>query len=95
MSRRVLTPDAQWDSDQFDRDYSERGCSCHISPPCSHCTHPGHPLCLEEDETAWTWETWGDMLDDLEHEAKSALARFIDKTAARHMAEMAVQKGRP
>lgn len=36
--------------------YSEfRGgnCSCHLSPPCNCCIHPGNPLNLNEDDEAW------------------------------------------
>jgi hypothetical protein len=32
---------------QFQVEYGDRGCTCFISPPCSHCTHEGNPLCLE------------------------------------------------
>lgn len=47
---RVLTPEAQADRDDFD---AEDGCcSCHISPPCGYCTHPGNPL-NQEDDSCW------------------------------------------
>lgn len=49
MSRR-LTAEAQEDRDDFDREFGDRGCTCFISPPCSHCTHPGNPLCQEQDD---------------------------------------------
>jgi hypothetical protein len=39
-------------------------CSCHISPPCGSCTHPGNPLCLEEDD-----DSWEDIPDDVAREA--------------------------
>lgn len=30
------------------------GCTCPFSsPPCSSCTHEGHPIALEEDDEAW------------------------------------------
>jgi len=29
------------------------GCSCHISPPCGFCLHPGNPSNLEETPEAW------------------------------------------
>lgn len=29
------------------------GCSCHINPPCSYCTHEGNPDNLENIEEAW------------------------------------------
>jgi hypothetical protein len=50
---RVLTAEAQADRDDFDRD--DGGCSCHISPPCGYCTHPGNPL-NQEDDDCWTEE---------------------------------------
>jgi len=28
-------------------------CSCHISPPCPSCTHPGNPENLAEEDAAW------------------------------------------
>lgn len=49
MSRH-LTDEAQDDRDQFDRTFGDSGCTCFISPPCGHCTHPGNPLNQEEDE---------------------------------------------
>jgi hypothetical protein len=47
---RVLTPEAQAERDQFDREYGDGGCTCFISPPCGWCTHPGNPHNQEEDE---------------------------------------------
>lgn len=29
------------------------GCSCHINPPCSYCTHEGNPIGLNETAEAW------------------------------------------
>lgn len=51
MSRR-LTQAAEDDRANFDREYSDSGCTCFISPPCSHCTHPGNPL-NQEDDDCW------------------------------------------
>lgn len=45
---RQLKPEAQEDRDAFESEDS--GCSCHINPPCGHCTHPGNPLNQEDDE---------------------------------------------
>lgn len=51
MSERVLTAAAQADRDDFEAD---RGCcSCHVSPPCGYCTHPGNPANQEENEECW------------------------------------------
>lgn len=52
MARR-LTEAAQADRDDFERLYRFGGCSCHINAPCGCCTHPGNPICQEEDEC---WE---------------------------------------
>jgi hypothetical protein len=50
---RVLTEAAQNDRDAFERYTNLTGCSCHISPPCGYCTHPGNPMNQEEDESCW------------------------------------------
>ena len=51
---RVLTPEAEAERDQFEAEYGHGGnCSCHISPPCNSCLHPGNPINQEADETAW------------------------------------------
>lgn len=26
----------------------DRGCQCHLNPPCSHCVHPGNPANIAE-----------------------------------------------
>ena len=49
---RILNEYGQELSDEFESaGYS--GCTCFLSPPCSFCTHPGNPLCLEENDEAW------------------------------------------
>lgn len=58
---RQLTAEAQADRDDFKRAERELGgCSCHISPPCGHCTHPGNPMNQEDDEF---WEEVADEPD--------------------------------
>jgi hypothetical protein len=47
-----LTDEAQADRDEFVSMSDERGCSCHISPPCGYCTHPGNPA-NQEDPSCW------------------------------------------
>lgn len=47
-----LTEAAQQDRDAYERLDSRLGCSCHISPPCTICTHPGNPL-NQEDDSFW------------------------------------------
>ena len=56
MSRK-LTQEAQDDADNFYIHYMDRGCTCVLSPPCSYCEHPGNPLNLECDDSAWVEET--------------------------------------
>lgn len=63
---RVLTPEAQAERDDFDRAYDGGNCSCHISPPCGSCTHPGNPRNQEEDDTAWTYVVEHLPADDTE-----------------------------
>lgn len=53
-AERVLTPEAEAEREDFEAKYGMLGnCSCHISPPCGSCIHPGNPRNQEEDETAW------------------------------------------
>lgn len=53
-AERVLTPEAQADRDAFIAEYGRDGnCSCHISPPCNSCLHPGNPLQQDEVESCW------------------------------------------
>lgn len=48
-----LTDAAFADFEAFLMKYDDGACYCHISPPCGYCTHPGNPINLVEDETAW------------------------------------------
>lgn len=47
----VLTKEAQADRDNFNE--WDSGCSCHISPPCAYCTHPGNPTNQDEFDECW------------------------------------------
>lgn len=53
MRVKQLKPEYQELADEFDLEYRDRDCSCHISPPCSRCIHEGNPLNLAEDDDAW------------------------------------------
>lgn len=53
MTDLILTPAAQADRDEFDWRYDGGNCSCHISAPCSSCTHPGNPQNQEDDPECW------------------------------------------
>lgn len=50
-----ITPHArQAERTDFESEYGRDGnCSCHLSPPCSSCMHPGNPMQQAEDETCW------------------------------------------
>ena len=48
-----LTEEAQLQSINFERNYGTGNCSCHISPPCGSCTHPGNPRNQVEDDNCW------------------------------------------
>lgn len=49
-----LTLEAEADRAEFESYYGRDGnCSCHISPPCNSCTHPGNPMNQEEDDRCW------------------------------------------
>lgn len=42
------------EKEDFDRCLEEgESCACHISPPCSLCSHKGNPTNLIENEDAW------------------------------------------
>ncbi len=49
----VLTPEAKANREEFMREYDGGNCSCHLSPPCFSCTHPGNPRNQEEDDDCW------------------------------------------
>lgn len=56
----VLTVEAEENHAEFMASYDRAGCSCHSSPPCLHCTHPGNPDNLAEDDDAWELRSHGD-----------------------------------
>jgi hypothetical protein len=51
--RLRLKPEYKELSYEYETLRSMQGCSCHINPPCSICTHEGHPANLEENDDAW------------------------------------------
>lgn len=54
-AERRLTDEAELERSDFIREHGPEGnCSCHISPPCGSCTHPGNPLNQNEDDSCWT-----------------------------------------
>jgi len=82
---KELMPWAQAEADDFYSSYGngDGNCSCHISPPCSSCTHPGNPLNLENDPFAW-----GEAYEVMALEAVDILRQFIDQLVKRHINEM-------
>lgn len=51
---RILTEDAESWRAKFEKHFGKKGnCSCHISAPCSSCTHRGNPVNQEEDDDSW------------------------------------------
>jgi hypothetical protein len=48
-----LTGQAEDDRAAFEELTSHYDCSCHISPPCAICVHPGNPRNQEEDDECW------------------------------------------
>jgi len=50
---RALTPDYEELYEEFKDHVEIYSCSCHISPPCSCCTHEGNPIGLVGTGKAW------------------------------------------
>lgn len=51
---RRLTPEAELERAQFQSEYGMDGnCSCHLSPPCGSCIHPGNPRNQNECDECW------------------------------------------
>lgn len=54
MKERVLKPEYQELAEDFDLLLMDKGgCTCHVVPPCSICTHSGNPECLGDTPEAW------------------------------------------
>lgn len=50
---RRLTKEGEELRKEYERHFASTGCSCHISPPCPACLHPGSPWNLEVSEDLW------------------------------------------
>jgi hypothetical protein len=50
---RELTEVAQAERDDFRAEYGDGNCSCHLSPPCNSCIHPGNPVNQENDDDCY------------------------------------------
>lgn len=87
---KVLTPAAALDREEFEAEHGPRGnCACHLYAPCNSCQHPGNPLYQEEQDACWMWEGLADMLDEMERNARAAVAATIERATAQHLSEMA------
>ena len=81
-----LKPWARELADEWDFIYQGGNCSCHLSAPCSSCTHPGNPLALECTDGAWGFDA-DEEVDASMRWINSQIAR----DAKRHIAEMKAQ----
>lgn len=50
---KKLTIEGEALKEDFQVNYSDIGCTCFSMPPCSHCTHPGHPESLANSPMLW------------------------------------------
>jgi hypothetical protein len=68
-----LTPAAQEERATFESKFGDRGnCSCHLSPPCGSCIHPGNPLNQDEDDSAWE-----PILSATDEERERGIAAYV------------------
>jgi len=82
MPKRLM-PWAEREAFQFYLDHGRGNCSCHISPPCSSCVHPGNPRNLECADDAW-----GEEYEVMAAKAKEELETWIEYKANVHLNEM-------
>jgi len=71
MTERILTQQA--DDDRADWESKYEGCSCHISPPCGSCVHPGNPANQDEDDSCWEPVDTGPVNCKAHHEGSETL----------------------
>lgn len=50
---KKLTLTGEQYKEDFEILYADIGCTCFINPPCSRCTHEGHPECLNNSDDLW------------------------------------------
>ena len=84
--KRELTEVAQAERNIFNAEFGDGNCSCHISPPCGSCVHPGNPVNQEDDDECWTVALWAIHIqgpDDLfampSKEAAESHAEILNK----------------
>ena len=88
----VLTPEGEELLWEFQEECGYNGnCSCHISPPCGSCTHPGNPLNLEGDPSLWEEEWEG--FDVMESRARQVVEDVIERATIHHLREMKEKYG--
>ncbi len=55
LKLKQLKPDYADVLCDFKINFSDRGCTCFLSPPCGYCTHEGNPANLDETPEAWEY----------------------------------------
>lgn len=50
---RVLNEEGERLREEFERDYRDSCCYCHLCAPCSYCVHEGNPNNLAESDDLW------------------------------------------
>jgi len=78
MSERTLTPAGEKEREMFEETYGSDGnCSCHNSPPCGSCLHPGNPLNQAERDDCWMDEKVAEI-NKMTHLEMARLYRFAE-----------------
>ena len=86
---KVLKDWAEAERADWDALYDGGSCSCHISPPCGSCTHPGNPLNQEFNDDCW--EVAFD-LDEACERAMERIRRHIDASVLFHLMSLEHQR---
>ncbi len=66
--------------EEFEAAHGDSCCSCHINPPCSYCTHPGNPICLENTPEAWVIQDIDSEAAQIDEAAWNKLTKKIRQT---------------
>lgn len=57
MPQLRLTDEGEQYKHDFETEMQDSSCSCHISPPCAFCLHPGNPANLDANDSLWEPDT--------------------------------------
>jgi len=75
-----LTQEADGDRADFIREYGSSGsCCCHLSPPCSSCTHPGNPMNQDECDECWESDDFAERIQSRLDNLRTTLHANIDR----------------